>query len=235
MERIWSSLGASLKALGASLGALRKEVCWEHFSPPEMATARKTSPLKRASAETCPSKEREARTVRNPEDIRRWDYESIRVREYERRRSTRYETMILWDYETMKLWDYVNGMMSGAGLRPANDGVREYNMMRRWDFETKILGDHTTRKRWDYEIMSLRDNETIRLWEHETMKRWGYDILRLRSLYWCSWSVFGVLLEPLWQLLGSEDRMRLEDYESIRRWNDESMTVSDDESTRVRD
>jgi hypothetical protein len=45
LERLWDPLGASLRALGASLGALRKEVRWEHFSPPEMATARETSSL----------------------------------------------------------------------------------------------------------------------------------------------------------------------------------------------
>ena len=49
----------------------------------------------------------------------------------------------------------IHDVMSGAGLRPAIDGVREYDMVRRWDFETMRLNDHTTRRRWDYEIMSL--------------------------------------------------------------------------------
>ena len=51
--------GASLRALGASLEALRKEVCWEHFSPPEMAPARETYSLKLPSEKTCTIKERE--------------------------------------------------------------------------------------------------------------------------------------------------------------------------------
>ena len=47
----------------------------------------------------------------------------------------------------MKLGDYENDMMSGAGLRPAIDGVREYDMVRRWDFETMRLDGRTTRRR----------------------------------------------------------------------------------------
>ena len=53
-------------------------------------------------------------------------------------------------------------MMSGAGLRPAIDGVSEYRMVRRWDFEIMRLDDHTIRKRGDYEVMSLCDYEIIR-------------------------------------------------------------------------
>ena len=52
---------------------------------------------------TCSSKGREARTVRNHEDIRRWDYESMRVRGYE---SMEVRALRLWYYETMKLWNF---------------------------------------------------------------------------------------------------------------------------------
>ena len=38
-------------------------------------------------------------------------------------------------------------VMSGAGLRPAIDGVREYHMVRRWDFEIMKLDDHAARRR----------------------------------------------------------------------------------------
>ena len=47
----------------------------------------------------------------------------------------------------MNLKDEDNDMMSGAGLRPAIDGVREYDMVTQWDFETMRLDDHTTRER----------------------------------------------------------------------------------------
>ena len=53
-----------------------------------------------------------------------------------------FDIMRPWDYETLR---YDSDMMSGAGLRPAIDGVREYDMVRRWDFETIRLDDHTTR------------------------------------------------------------------------------------------
>ena len=38
-----------------------------------------------------------------------------------------FDIMILCDYETLR---YDNDMMSGAGLRPAIDGVREYDTVR---------------------------------------------------------------------------------------------------------
>ena len=81
LERLWGSLGASLTALGASLGALGRvlRTLWELLETSsaqetlyfgEFGPARETSPIKRASAETCLSKEREARAVGNHEDIR---------------------------------------------------------------------------------------------------------------------------------------------------------------------
>ena len=53
--------------------------------------------------------------------------------------------------------------MSGAGLRPAIDGVREYDLGRRWGFEIMRLDDYTTTRRRDYETMTICDYEIIRL------------------------------------------------------------------------
>ena len=72
LERLWGPLRTSLTALGASwgalgniLGALRELLetssAQETLYFSEFGTARETSPLKRASAETCTIKEREAR------------------------------------------------------------------------------------------------------------------------------------------------------------------------------
>ena len=143
--------------------------------------------------------------------MRLWEYESSRVREYE---STRYETMRLWDYDTMKLRDYDNDMMSGAGLRPAIDGVREYDMVRLWEFETRRLDDYTTIRRWYYEYYeSLRLwNETMRLWHDEVMKLWLQHILRheLESVHIynrkrCLKHLL-VLLERIWSSVGASLR-----------------------------
>ena len=140
---------------------------------------------------TCLSKEREARTVGNHDDIRRWVYESMRVREYE---SMKVRDMRPWYYETMKLWDFDNHMMSGTGVRPAIDWVREYDTVRLWDFETMRLNDHTTKRRWDY--------DNIRLREHETMKRWGYETMRLLD-YETSFGALGACLGFSWSLFDS--------------------------------
>ena len=69
---LWGSLGASLTALGASLGAVGRvfgvirellgaSSAHQTLYFGEFGPALETSPIKRASAETCTIKEREAR------------------------------------------------------------------------------------------------------------------------------------------------------------------------------
>ena len=71
MTALGASLGVLRRVLGALGELLETSSAQETLYFREFGPARETSPLKRASAETCPSKEREARAVRNHEDIRR--------------------------------------------------------------------------------------------------------------------------------------------------------------------
>ena len=58
--------------MGRAWSGSEREVLWEHFSPPEIAPARETSTLKYSLEEKIVlANEREARAVRNHEDIRR--------------------------------------------------------------------------------------------------------------------------------------------------------------------